>query len=351
MKTRILTFAFVLWVCCFLAYVLVCFSACSDDASTTSITTDDEVNPIAVEVVFSPNGFGDLCYNDNILYGLQCSYEELDFDLTFFVPEDVATGMERYADWLAADLDAGVEKSLFIFASSEYEESFRSASLPTDDRKEILLFETADTIPGAYTFRLGMYGISYAIGGERATADTLLFGSLPNVAIVAANSADRVVRSAVEGFADGYLSYGGEVCDIFYLSDDISGGYNQVEEAYQLCSQLADEGYTFVFPVVGGSNMGIYRYSRENFMVVTGMDGDMSAYTYSMLTSLVKRIDLALADFLRQWSKGEEVAQHQDFLFGSDYLQIANYWPYEPADSVAIRADAVQKERVYEGLE
>lgn len=334
-----------------LAIFVACttFIACSDDDETAGNKTDIS-DAIEVTVLFSPNGFGDSGYNDYILYGMQRSYLELGYDFTYHVPDDVETGMEIYEAWRTDTLADGCKKSLFVFASSEYVEAFTNASRPTDDRKDILLFESTHAVEGAYTFYLGMYGIGYTIGALCHQQNTNYF---THAAVIAANQHDPIIKRAIDGLTDGFTEAGGTACDTYYLGNTATEGYNLVEEAYQLSAELEAKGYTYLFPVAGGSNLGVYRYSRETTINTIGMDGDMRAFSLFITYSLVKRIDLALEDFMEQWVDGTEIPQHQRFLYDSGYLEMAyeysEYMEEEDLQRLAeIEQKAKEKELEYE---
>ena len=72
-----------------------------------------------------------------------------------------------------------------------------------------------------------------------------------------------------------------------YLADDWTG-YVSASLAYRKMSDWAVD-YDFIFPVAGGSNAGIYRYSRE-FEVspyLAGMDIDQSSLSNRITGSVI----------------------------------------------------------------
>ena len=75
--------------------------------------------------------------------------------------------------------------------------------------------------------------------------------------VLLANNTDSPINIAKDGFIAGY----GSDCDVEYLADDWTG-YVSASLAYRKMSDWAVD-YDFIFPVAGGSNAGIYRYSRE----------------------------------------------------------------------------------------
>ena len=212
-----------------------------------------------VEVVLSPGGVGDQGYNDKILRGFQEASVKYGFTLSLHIPEEKEQGAQIYEDWLNTPPDDDCERSLFVFSGSEYEYLLESLTLPDDNRKDVLMFETEHEFDGIYTFFVGCYAASYLAG---ATSVLDNGGEEQKALVIAANPHDRQVRRAVEGYRDGYLAAGGSGCDVHYLSEDSDGGYRMQDEAYHFCLEN-DGDYMYYFSAAGASNKGVYRYSRE----------------------------------------------------------------------------------------
>ena len=331
----------VLW-----ATVLISIIGCSDKDDDNMSIASSSSN--VVEVVFSPAGFGDLGYNDIILTGLEESRKLLGFDVVMHVPASVADGIAIYNKW-TKNADKG-ETRLFIFASNQYENALRNSSVrPSDDNSTVLLYETRQPIDGVYTFRIGMYGAAYLIGAYTALThkDEADYKS----AVLAANSFDPNVDGAVQGFRDGFLEAGGADASVTYLSDKEGDGYSMPDKAYSFCTKLKDSGYSFFFPVAGGSNKAVYQFSRNNVVGTAGIDGDMSAYSGLMNCSLVKNIGSATNDFIALWLEKKEIPQHQDFLWDSGYVSVIYCHDSKETDAQGIETfknNIIGKEAEYE---
>ena len=79
-------------------------------------------------------------------------------------------------------------------------------------------------------------------------------------------------------------------------------GYSMPQEAYQQTDSLTNLNYRFIYPVAGGSNQGIYRYSREypDRLYTAGMDVNLSAYSAHITFSTVKRIDQIVKQYINR---------------------------------------------------
>lgn len=271
-----------------------------------------------VEVVFSPGGVGDQGYNDKILRGLQRAAIQYGFTLAIHIPEAKEQGVSIYEDWLADTLSIGCERSLFVFAGSEYEYLLEELSLPEDSRKDVLMFETDRQREGIYTFSVGCYAASYLAGASSVLDNG---GEEQKALIIAANPHDPQVKRAVDGYRDGYLAAGGDGCDVHYLSEAPDGGYRMPDEAYRYCMENAGN-YIYYFSAAGASNKGVYRFSREKMELAVGMDDDMGLFSFLINISVVKHMDRAVADVLKDLLMNKDIPYHQKFTYSSGYEEM-----------------------------
>lgn len=276
---------------------------------------EDSYDSKQVIVLFSPGGIGDMGYNDQILRGLQTIRQEKNFQLLFSAPSSLEEGEKIFSDWL--NMDTGPVECLFILAGNEYEE-MASRLLPAINSpdKQVLLFETTKSDIPAYTFRISMEGASYLAG---AVAASLINGK---AAVLCGSSNDATVNRAATGFTQGFIDQGGTGVDVFYLSDSWQG-YAMSDSAYRKTAQLS-QSYRFLFPVAGGSNLGVYRYAREfpEAIYTAGMDVDQSGYANQVTCSVVKRIDRLIAHYINQWLEGKTMLQHATYGLESGYIDL-----------------------------
>ena len=229
----------------------------------------DELEPVSlapqIVFLFSPSGLGDMSYNDCILEGVQ------KFKMESEIPV------------------------LFVLGSSDYEPmaELHLAEHDLTPNKSILLFESRKQYKAEniHTFQISMFGASYLAGvcAKQCSEMTPL--------ILLANNTDSPINIAKDGFIAGY----GSDCNVEYLADDWTG-YVSASLAYRKMSDWVVD-YDFIFPVAGGSNAGIYRYSREfeysPFLV--GMDIDQSSLSNRITGSVIKHIDQLIYRYLTEW--------------------------------------------------
>ena len=295
-----------------LSFFLILLAGCGKEE------LGSDLSHARVEVVFSPGGVGDQGYNDKILRGLQRAAIQYGFTLAIHIPDAKEQGVSIYEDWLADTLSIGCERSLFVFAGSEYEYLLEELSLPEDSRKDVLMFETDRQREGIYTFSVGCYAASYLAG---ATSVMDNYGMEQKALVIAANPHDPQVKRAVDGYRDGYLAAGGDGCDVHYLSEAPDGGYRMPDEAYRYCMENAGN-YIYYFSAAGASNKGVYRFSREKMELAVGMDDDMGLFSFLINISVVKHMDRAVADVLKDLLMNKDIPYHQKFTYSSGYEEL-----------------------------
>lgn len=288
-------------------------------------------------VMYAPGGLGDQGYNDCILTGVQNfkknNYEKA--DIYQYSPNSIEEAERLLTDWLS--LAESEIPALFVVASSDYEPMVNICMRRNrlTHNKRMLLFESDnETGLPITTFRISMYGASYLAGCTAATyiAERHTSGSSKDALIVLAHEGDDVITPAKDGFIDGYKAVmpGGDVT-LEYLADDWSG-YISAPETYRNMKDWATI-YDFIFPVAGGSNQGIYRFTREQSttLLTAGMDIDQSSLSKNICGSVIKRIDLILYNYLDTWLNTGELPASQTFgLKGgyTDWLLSPNYIKY-----------------------
>lgn len=298
-------------------------------------------------VMYAPGGLGDQGYNDCILAGVQNFKKEHhdEVEMYQYSPGSVDEAERLLDDWLS--LPASDVPALFVVASNDYESMVAGAlaSRQLTPNKCMLLFESdnPERLP-VTTFRLSMYGASYLAG---VTASNSLRGSAKDALVLLAHEGDMTIARAADGFREGFAAYGNKAeVTTEYLADDWSG-YASAQIAYQRMSEWSAD-YGFVFPVAGGSNQGVYRYTRENdnAPLTAGMDVDQSGLSRSIAGCVIKHIDRVVYNYMEEWLSTGSLPESAVFGLSSgytDWLLSPHYPQYQSVVEVA-RNEAIRKE-------
>lgn len=276
-----------------------------------------------VVVLTSVSGVGDRGYNDAIMQGVERSYLTLPDDACMFMysPKDLEEA-EEWVDYYLTEGSHDGKKILLVLVSSSYNDmvikklSDPSLKSPT----EMLVFEVPElpaSVNGikASSFIINMSGACYQAGvyaGESGKEHPLVW---------LANDKEQQLLLFMQGFSNGYYSVTNTYPDIACLGNDWRG-YSMSQEAYEAMAEMSEK-YDFIFPVMGGSNMGIFRYLREHEdgPEVAGMDVDQSIYASRVVGSVIKHIDIVVEDYISEWLNGESLPHFMEYDAQSGYSE------------------------------
>ncbi len=325
------------------------FFACTENdvnSDTPAAVTNKEVL-----VLFEPNALGDYGYNDLIYRGVVESMNSGNLSgvrINYYNPESMAEAAKIIGAWKDDTLRS--KKKLLVLANATYRKTLDSAfsKFPLDTTsRRILLFESNKVdMKGVHTFHLPLYGLSYISG---AVAGKMNMKPL----VVLANSTDTIAGKAVDGFSDGFEAYGGKRGDIgkTYLSQS-NIGYNMADTVYRQMYDWA-KTYNFIFPIIGGSAKGVFRYMREHpkGLYTIGVDVDQSDLCTQILGSMVKKMNTVFRAFLENWAAEKPLPTSATYGLQSGYTD----WVQGQTDLTKlginleeIKAKAIQKESEYE---
>ena len=301
--------------------ILITFSACS---KTENLSTPEKVY---VSVVFTPEGFCNMGYNDISLKAIESLSNKYGFDYSFSVPETLEDGLDYYNAWCNAEIDENT-RCLFIFTSGVYESYLADAPRPSaDSRKDVLIFEVEKGLPYAYTFSMSYYGAAYMIGSYYLSRFPIDFQ------IVAANPHLSGLNYVVDGFtaATEDLSLG--TVNLSYISEQPGGGLDDDDLAFATCKlahYFNSENNNIFIPYAGLSDLGVYRFAESNHQVAVGIDCiDPDSFTQTLLC-MNKRLDLALDDFLSLWTKGETPPRYRFYTLESGKVVVDRSFALSP---------------------
>ncbi len=297
---------------------------CSDKTDFPS----EEMPKLSVTLVPSIGGSGDNGYNDRILTGVLRYYHnhEDEVSLSIRSPKKESDVEGIITEWTESEIRGnGSNRSLLLLASESYKEFVKKADLQLKSHQRILLFECNHDGLGENisTFRIGRYGAACLAG--------LMAGESPEAYILSAYPDNLLLLEAEEGFAEGFeKSSDGKQLNVNYLSDS-EEGFSLPEKAYGIVKEI-DEA--FIFPLAGGSNNGIFRYSRENYFIlqlISGMDVDCSDYSTRIPFSMVINIDSILQGILEEWHAQGSISSHTEYFLGEGAEIVVNPFFFDRA--------------------
>lgn len=280
-------------------FVAMCLLACSDDDGFSEQAVEAKIT-----VITSISGPGDNGYNDEIIKGVMEVANSKNVEVSLIHPSTMDEAKSLIDTWKQTST---AEPKLLVLASRDYEELARTDAVGLDDRHSVLLFESdgegmADDVT---TFDIDRYGVSYLVG--------CMAQECPKAYILMAMKGDETLDDAAQGFSDGYKAHSA-TRELYtdYLSNGVDG-YSMPDSAYRWTS---GKWYSFVYPLAGGSNNGVYKYTREILftgLLVAGMDVDCSAYSIRVPFSVIIDIKEVTVNYLSAWLEGTELPAKRTF--------------------------------------
>jgi hypothetical protein len=304
---------------------------------------------VYINVLFTPESFCNMGYNDITLKAVETYSHKYGYEYSFCVPESIEEGMDYYKNWCEATLNDDIARSLFVFASSLYDEPLAKAPHPAaDSRKDILIFELEKELPYAYTFGMTYYGASYMIG-----CYYLKQLQLPvDFQIIAANPYLGGLDDVVNAFTAATEEISRGTVNFSYIDESPSGGLDDPDGIYSACMVTyymnQDKANIFI-PYAGLSNLGVYRFSQYNHQITVGVDCiDPNLFSYTNLC-MNKKMDLALDDFLQLWIKGDEIPRHTFYTLESGRVAVERASILDSDSEILDRLfeQAIAKEKEY----
>ena len=337
--------------CHFFLIMFIClFTCCKDETGNIYIPNHQHLT-----LITSASGLGDMGYNDQIMSGIMNFYEANEVSMNLVRPNKTEEAKQTLQKWQAETKDKG--KSLLVLAGNEYETLVTTGNLNLSKNQQILLFESKkQNLPeGVNTFHINRYGASYLAGCMAKEHEA--------ATIVAAMPEDPILEESIQGFTDGYQAHSDNQVELVYLSDN-EDGFAKADSAYRVASEIRN---AFIFPLAGGSNSGIYKYSRETdfyLPLIVGMDTDCSMYSDRIPFSMVVHIDKVIEQYLTDWMNDVPMEKNRTFGLESGMIDIAfspvfyrnldiweNYYENEDYWANAYqshKAEAMGKEEEYE---
>ncbi|WP_248962128.1 BMP family ABC transporter substrate-binding protein [Sphaerisporangium perillae] len=267
--------------------------------STTIVNRLDKVG-----VAFDVNGRGDMWFNDSAALGLDRAKREL----------GVRELKELEAG--AGETDAQKKERLRVLARGGYNPVI-AIGFPYSDAVKSVAAEFPETrfaiVDSGEPVGKNVSNLVFAEqeGGFLAGAAAALLSKKGRVGFVGAVEDGSYIERAAAGFVAGAKSIKTDIgLEVKYLTrpPDFSG-YDDPAKGELVATGMLDAGADVLFQAAGGSNLGVMRAAKAAGGHVIGAEGDEARTADDslrdvVLTSVIKRVDMVVFDFLKAFSTG-----------------------------------------------
>ena len=327
-----------------------------------------------VTVLYDAEALGDQSYNDQIYRGVERTANELGLRTMQQVPKNYEEGLQ-HLELMFRQMESAQDtvRRLFILASTGYDDFIRKNNkrLEVNPYSDLLYLETRTPLEGkGSTLFLSYYGAMYEGGRIEAAAEET------SALLIAANRRTPSVVDAVKGYQDGFddglklltqEQAGKNHLRTTYLDETGEEGFRIADTtALSLLRQWDNSDITTLVPVCGGSSNTFLRMIGTTMASVEIVGIDIYFDSYFSKYSIVKYIDRAVSQCIRQWVDGGEIPKHQLLGLADGYTEVIlnptegiPIWappgytgttqPYlTPEMKQAIHEEAVKKEEEHE---
>ncbi|MCD5325815.1 MULTISPECIES: BMP family lipoprotein [Pontibacillus] len=257
---------------------LLLLSACAETSQTGKA---EEKKTIGLLVTDS--GLGDNSFSDSALQGLERARDELG---VFFNYKEPLTG--NYEGYLEKLIEEGHD--LVVGLGFESQEAVEKMAKKYPDQK-FLLIDAVSEQPNVTSLTFKEDEGSYLIGliaGMRTESNHVGFIGGMDI---------PVVKNFEKGFKEGVQ----EVNPDATISVDYIGNFDNDNKAAELAQKQIKNGADYLFPVAGYAGVGALKEAQKQKVYSFGVDSDQYFLAEdSVVTSMMKRIDVALFDIAKQ---------------------------------------------------
>lgn len=256
---------------------------------------------VRVALIVAQGGLGDRSYNDSAFAGLTLAATELGVDVTPIESPDVVTEGEQL---LRTAAEAGFDLVITL-EFSHFDPLGRVA--PDYPDTTFAIVNTVVDQPNVASIMFDEHTGSYLAGTLAAlvTTDEDIEQTNPEAVI---GTIGGVQSSGIDVFLYGYLQGACAVNPDIEVQFAYAGTFGDPEVGRELTVAMNEQGADVIFGVAGGTNAGIIDAAAEGDYFAVGVDSDQDFLAPgNVLTSMLKRVDVAVFDTIEQFVEGEEI--------------------------------------------
>ena len=317
----------------YLIIAALLLAACTKDGDTIYVADPNEEEASTaplVTVIYDADALGDRSYNDLIYEGVERVAQELGLRTMQQSPRSYEEGLQ-YLELMFRQMETTTDsvRRLFIVASPCYDEFIRKNNqrLEANPFADLLYLETRTPLEGkGSTLFLTYYGAMYEGGRIEAASERT------NTLLLGANRRTPSVTEALQGYRDGFEAgrqlltekqAGQSNLTTLYLDETGESGFSVADTtALRLLRQWVSDGFNTMVPVCGGSSNTFARIINTLMEDMDFVGIDSYNDLYFSPYSIVKHIDRAVANTIRQWVNDGVMDKHQLLGLANGYTEV-----------------------------
>ncbi len=281
-------------------------SACgsSDETASTEPAASEGASGLKVGLAYDVGGRGDRSFNDAAAAGLDKAVAELGIEKEELSPN--ASGSDR-GDNLRSLAEGGFDPVIAVgFA---YAESLEPIAADFPDTTFLIVDDSSVKAPNVKSLLFAEEQGSFLVGAAAALKSTT-----GNVGYIGGVETP-LLKKFEAGFAAGAKQVKPDVTvQAKYLSQppDFSG-FGSPDKGRETANGMYDAGADVIYAAAGGSGTGVFQAALAKKALAIGVDSDQyesvgdATLQPVILTSMLKRVDVAVFETLEKFANDEEI--------------------------------------------
>ena len=298
-------------------------AACGDDDDTDTGSGDDGTadegdapeSDLRIGLVYDIGGRGDQSFNDAAFAGLSQAESELGVEIQDLSPNQSGEDREELLRTLADDGYDMVIGVGFAFA-----ESMGAVAADFPDTAFAIVDDSSLDLPNVTSLVFAEEQGSFLVGAAAAlTSETGQLGFIGGVEI-------DLIKKFEAGFVAGATEVNADAeVDVKYISQPPDfAGFNDPGTGKEIALGQYGAGADVIYHAAGGSGGGLFEAATETGDVwAIGVDSDQyltaeESVQGAILTSMLKRVDVAVFEAIKAFTEGSLEAGVQTFDLSND---------------------------------
>ncbi|MBL8152641.1 MAG: BMP family ABC transporter substrate-binding protein [Anaerolineae bacterium] len=254
---------------------------------------------LRVALIIAQGGLGDRSYNDSAFAGLTLAAQDFGVEV---VPIESSDPVGEGEQLLRTAAESGFDLVITL-EFSHFDPLARVAPDYPDT-----LFSIVNIVvdqPNIVSVMFDEHTGSYLAGALAALVTT--DADIPNTnADAAIGVIGGVQSSGIDVFLDGYLQGACAINPDISVLFAYSNGFGDPATGRELALAMNEQGADVVFQVAGGTGQGVIEAAKDTGFWAVGVDSDQDYLAPGfVLTSMLKRVDIAVYDLISQLVSGE----------------------------------------------
>jgi len=272
-------------------------------------TEGADFDGLRVGMVFDITGRGDGSFNDSAAIGLDCARDEFDIETRDLEPTAAGEGRQENLELLATegfDLNFGVgflfEDPINNVAPAHPETMFAIIDAPGPEAENVVGIQ--------FAANQGSFLVGAAAGLKTQSNRIGFVGGQPG----------QLIGAFEAGFVAGVAEANPDATvEVQYISDDPNIAFTDAARAKEIAASMISDGADIVFHAAGTAGTGVFEAvkdanDRGQQVWAIGVDSDQASDAIAsvsaevkpyILTSMLKRLDVAVFDTIVAFAKGE----------------------------------------------